>query len=65
MTELTKTLDFNLQIKSGDTTLLDDATTKARQVYNKTLEQYFNTSKNFETIRKNLPTEINLIKNSV
>lgn len=65
MTELTKTLDFNLHIKSGDTKLLDDATTKARQVYNKTLEQYFNTSKNFETIRKNLPTEINLIKNSV
>jgi hypothetical protein len=49
--ELTKTLDFDLQIESGDTIILDDATTKARTVYNKTLEQYFNTSKNFETIR--------------
>lgn len=63
--ELTKTLNFDLQIESGDASILDVATSKARQVYNKTLEQYFNTSKNYETIRKDLPNEINLIKNSV
>ena len=63
--ELTKTLDFNLNIKSGDSKILDDATSKARTVYNKTLEQYFNTNKKYETIREELPNEINLIKNSV
>ena len=63
--ELTKTLDFNLNIKSSDTSILDDATSKARTVYNKTLEQYFNTSKNYETIREDVPNEVNLIKNSV
>jgi len=63
--ELTKTLDFDLQIESGDTSILDDATSKARTVYNKTLKQYFNTNKNFETIREELPNEVNLIKNSV
>jgi putative transposase len=63
--ELTKTLDFDLQIESGDTSILDDATSKARTAYNKTLEQYFNTSKNYETIREDLPNEVNLIKNSV
>jgi IS605 OrfB family transposase len=63
--ELTKTLDFDLNIKSGDTSVLDDATSKARLVYNKTLDQYFNTSKNYETIREDLPNEVNLITNSV
>lgn len=67
MTEhsLTKTLDFDLNIESGDASTLDDATSKAWQAYNKTLEQYFNTSKNYETIREDLPSEVNLIKNSV
>jgi putative transposase len=65
MTELTKTLDFNLNIESGNTTVLEDATTESRTAYNKTLEYYFNTSKNFDTIREELPDEINLIKNTV
>jgi len=65
MTELTKTLDFNLDIESGNTTVLEDATSKSRTAYNKTLEYYFNTSKTFDTIREELPDEINLIKNTV
>jgi hypothetical protein len=44
MTELTKTLVFNLAIESDDATVLNDATRKARTVYNKTIEYYFETS---------------------
>jgi hypothetical protein len=65
MTELTKTLDFDLNIKSGNTTVLEDATTKSRTAYNKTLEYFFNTNKTFDAIREELPDKINLIKNTV
>ena len=63
--ELSKTLHFDLNITSGDTRVLDDATAKSRIVYNKTIDYHFNTSKNYKTIQEELSDEVNLIKNSV
>jgi putative transposase len=63
--ELTKTLDFDLQIESGDASVLDDATSKAREAYNKTVYYHFNTSKNYKQIEDTVNDEVNLIKNTI
>lgn len=65
MTELTKTLVFNLAIESGNKTVLNDATQKARTVYNKTIKYYFNTSKTRDEIEEAINNEVNLIKNTI
>ena len=65
MTELTKTLVFNLAIESGDAAVLNDAIQKARTVYNKTIEYYFNTSKTRDEIEGAINNEVNLIKNTI
>lgn len=65
MIQLTKTLDFDLNIESGDTSIIDDATSKARQAYNKTIYYHFNTSKNYEQIENTVNKEVDLIKNTI
>jgi hypothetical protein len=54
-----------LNIESSDTGVLNDATANSRTVYNKTLEYSFRTSKNYDTIREELPDEVSLIKNAL
>ena len=63
--DLAKTLDFGLGIHTGDTCVLDDATTKARTVYNKVIHRYFNTKDSYKEIRKELTNETDLVQNSV
>lgn len=65
MTELTKTLDFQLQVTSDNTTVLENALSKARTVYNKTLHYYFNTNQEYKKIRTQVESEVNLIKNTI
>ena len=63
--DLAKTLDFGLGIHTGHTRVLDDATTKARTVYNKVIHRYFNTKDSYKKIQKDLTNEIDLVQNSV
>jgi hypothetical protein len=65
MTELVKTLDFELYVESGDTGVLDDATIKSRTAYSKTVKYYFNTNKSYDTIREESQDEVTLTENIV